>query len=128
MIRRPPRSTRTDTLFPYTTLFRSHTEWENGALMAFEGELLALLPRLRRFAAGLSRNAADGDDLCQAGLERARKSRHLWAAGTRRDSWMYRLMRNSWIDADRDRTGRAENFGADGGGGERPDPRQRPHT
>src|SRR3546814_20189504 len=27
MIRRPPRSTRTDTLFPYTTLFRSHQEY-----------------------------------------------------------------------------------------------------
>src|SRR3546814_1490666 len=26
MIRRPPRSTRTDTLFPYTTLFRSRDE------------------------------------------------------------------------------------------------------
>src|SRR3546814_2488405 len=26
MIRRPPRSTRTDTLFPYTTLFRSQSE------------------------------------------------------------------------------------------------------
>src|SRR3546814_7542254 len=26
MIRRPPRSTRTDTLLPYTTLFRSHIE------------------------------------------------------------------------------------------------------
>src|SRR3546814_3616737 len=26
MIRRPPRSTRTDTLFPYTTLFRSFTQ------------------------------------------------------------------------------------------------------
>src|SRR3546814_18331842 len=26
MIRRPPRSTRTDTLFPYTTLFRSSTD------------------------------------------------------------------------------------------------------
>src|SRR3546814_6226897 len=26
MIRRPPRSTRTDTLFPYTTLFRSYRE------------------------------------------------------------------------------------------------------
>src|SRR3546814_9554953 len=26
MIRRPPRSTRTDTLFPYTTLFRSYAE------------------------------------------------------------------------------------------------------
>src|SRR3546814_15620700 len=28
MIRRPPRSTRTDTLFPYTTLFRSFTCWD----------------------------------------------------------------------------------------------------
>src|SRR3546814_19492713 len=27
MIRRPPRSTRTDTLFPYTTLFRSQMRW-----------------------------------------------------------------------------------------------------
>src|SRR3546814_1372946 len=31
MIRRPPRSTRTDTLFPYTTLFRSRSP--GGALM-----------------------------------------------------------------------------------------------
>src|SRR3546814_16754953 len=31
MIRRPPRSTRTDTLFPYTTLFRSHPEAARGA-------------------------------------------------------------------------------------------------
>src|SRR3546814_4986241 len=29
MIRRPPRSTRTDTLFPYTTLFRSHAELDH---------------------------------------------------------------------------------------------------
>src|SRR3546814_17348706 len=33
MIRRPPRSTLTDTLFPYTTLFRSH----EGALAAHVG-------------------------------------------------------------------------------------------
>src|SRR3546814_5943486 len=33
MIRRPPRSTRTDTLFPYTTLFRSHG-LEHGAEVA----------------------------------------------------------------------------------------------
>src|SRR3546814_12763067 len=32
MIRRPPRSTRTDTLFPYTTLFRSHREQHRLAL------------------------------------------------------------------------------------------------
>src|SRR3546814_18941939 len=31
MIRRPPRSTRTDTVFPYTTLFRSHVRVEHGA-------------------------------------------------------------------------------------------------
>src|SRR3546814_18912285 len=30
MIRRPPRSTRTDTLFPYTTLFRSLKGWRVG--------------------------------------------------------------------------------------------------
>src|SRR3546814_1167220 len=30
MIRRPPRSTRTDTLFPYTTLFRSHHCLQSG--------------------------------------------------------------------------------------------------
>src|SRR3546814_10273407 len=30
MIRRPPRSTRTDTLFPYTTLFRSNNAGDNG--------------------------------------------------------------------------------------------------
>src|SRR3546814_4072068 len=38
MIRRPPRSTRTDTLFPYTTLFRSHGrphhELQLGAIQA----------------------------------------------------------------------------------------------
>src|SRR3546814_17928920 len=31
MIRRPPRSTRTDTLFPYTTLFRSTTDGDGEA-------------------------------------------------------------------------------------------------
>src|SRR3546814_6298596 len=31
MIRRPPRSTRTDTLFPYTTLFRSRSRRAPGA-------------------------------------------------------------------------------------------------
>src|SRR3546814_1875950 len=39
MIRRPPRSTRTDTLFPYTTLFRSvnlalSDAWSTGLLLA----------------------------------------------------------------------------------------------
>src|SRR3546814_11953311 len=33
MLRRPPRSTRTDTLFPYTTLFRSHKSGESQRLI-----------------------------------------------------------------------------------------------
>src|SRR3546814_18200856 len=40
MIRRPPRSTRTDTLFPYTTLFRSRFQLEDSgaeALLTFDG-------------------------------------------------------------------------------------------
>src|SRR3546814_15057661 len=36
MIRRPPRSTRTDTLFPYTTRFRSH-DLTNNLLVQFVG-------------------------------------------------------------------------------------------
>src|SRR3546814_18837099 len=35
MIRRPPRSTRTDTLFPYTTLFRSDVPVDREARQAF---------------------------------------------------------------------------------------------
>src|SRR3546814_8424704 len=42
MIRRPPRSTRTDTLFPYTTLCRSWRETEFG-LVLFKGHAVALL-------------------------------------------------------------------------------------
>src|SRR3546814_16450237 len=37
MIRRPPRSTRTDTLLPYTTLFRSHSQHGSGHLLVFAG-------------------------------------------------------------------------------------------
>src|SRR3546814_16948710 len=43
MIRRPPRSTRTDTLFPYTTLFRSGGEWINPAEIE---ALVAALPQV----------------------------------------------------------------------------------
>src|SRR3546814_16475511 len=41
MIRRPPRSTRTDTLFPYTTLFRSNPALTRGDLAAVLAKALA---------------------------------------------------------------------------------------
>src|SRR3546814_6574665 len=40
MIRRPPRSTRTDTLFPYTTLFRSVIDEHNLVAMTPMGDRL----------------------------------------------------------------------------------------
>jgi RNA polymerase sigma-70 factor (ECF subfamily) len=70
---------------------------------SFEHGLTALLPRLRRFAHALSRNPADADDLTQATVERALRSRSQWEPGTRLDSWLYRIMRNLWIDTVRSR-------------------------
>src|SRR3546814_13689842 len=43
MIRRPPRSTRTDTLFPYTTLFRSHADQLAWCGHAIADDLVAAL-------------------------------------------------------------------------------------
>src|SRR3546814_9207460 len=51
MIRRPPRSTRTDTLFPYTTLFRNpFTVMVNAAEATIQGiELEATFRPIERF-------------------------------------------------------------------------------
>jgi RNA polymerase sigma-70 factor (ECF subfamily) len=80
---------------------------------AFESELTELLPRLRRFAHALSRNGADADDLTQATVERALRSHKQWEPGSRLDSWLYRIMRNLWIDTTRAR-GRKEKHEAPG--------------
>ena len=78
--------------------------------------MLALLPRLRRFAAGLARDPADGDDLCQATVMRALDRRAQWQPGTRLDSWMMTMMRNIWIDEQRARMRRSETFVAEEAG------------
>lgn len=79
-------------------------------MRAFERELLELLPRLRRFARSLARDPDDADDICQVALERALKSRNQWQPGTRLDSWMYRIIRNCWIDEVRSRARKAKTF------------------
>ena len=79
-------------------------------MAAFEDEMIALLPRLRRFARALARDAVDADDLCQMAIEKALVARASWQAGTRMDSWMYRIMRNAWIDASRSRNRAAQTF------------------
>src|SRR3546814_1552722 len=53
MIRRPPRSTRTDTLFPYTTLFRSRGV--KSSAMSPMWRCRAVLPRVKEAGCGLTR-------------------------------------------------------------------------
>ncbi len=72
--------------------------------------MLKLLPRLRRFAAGLARDPSEADDLCQMTIERAIRRRWQWQEGTRLDSWMYRIMRNCWIDEARASNRRQQTF------------------
>jgi len=61
-------------------------------------ELVALLPRLRRFALVLCRSHALADDLVQGTCERALANAGSWTPGTRFDAWMFRILRNYWID------------------------------
>jgi RNA polymerase sigma-70 factor (ECF subfamily) len=57
-----------------------------------------MLPRLRRFALGLTGSIDEGDDVVQSACERALARAHQWQPGTRLDSWMYRIVQNAWID------------------------------
>jgi RNA polymerase sigma-70 factor, ECF subfamily len=75
----------------------------------FADQLIAVLPRLRRFARGLSRSVTDADDLVQAACERALARRHQFQEGTRFDSWMFRIVQTIWIDQVRARDVRKEN-------------------
>lgn len=68
-----------------------------------ERDVVDLLPRLRRLARMLARDAADADDLVQLTVERALVRRDQWRPGTRLDSWMFRIMKNAWIDESRAR-------------------------
>src|SRR3546814_4337491 len=76
MIRRPPRSTRTDTLFPYTTLFRSDewlmmsTEpddgWANGLSARLDGVPCSLVDVSHR-QVGLSVHGPRVEDILATG-------------------------------------------------------------
>ena len=69
-------------------------------------EMVALLPRLRRFACGLTGSLADADDLVQGACLKALDRIEQWRPGTRLDSWMFRILQNLWIDQLRERRGR----------------------
>ncbi len=60
--------------------------------------IVALLPRLRRFARTLCRSHADADDLVQISVERALRHLGTYRPDARFDSWMFKITRNAWID------------------------------
>jgi RNA polymerase sigma-70 factor (ECF subfamily) len=76
----------------------------------FERLLREHMPRLRRFAFALSRDGADADDLVQTVAERALRAAGQWQAGTRFDSWLFRIARNQWVDTVRARSRNAKRF------------------
>ena len=74
----------------------------------FRNDLVALLPRLRRFALTLTASGQDADDLVQAAVERALRHQNTWQPGSRLDSWMYKIIQNLWIDETRARRRRLD--------------------
>lgn len=80
--------------------------------MKLNADIADLLPRMRRFARALTFNREDADDLVQAAAERALLRQDQFEAGTRLDSWIFRIMKNAWVDEVRIRIRRDDLFAA----------------
>lgn len=61
-------------------------------------ELLAAIPRLRRYARVLTGETTRADDLVQETLARAWEKRRLWAAGTDLRAWLFTIMHNVFVN------------------------------
>jgi len=70
-------------------------------------QIVALLPRLRRFARNLTGEADNADDLVQMACERSLERLDQYRDGTRLDSWLYRIVYTQWIDRTRRRQRRS---------------------
>ena len=66
-------------------------------------ELISLLPRLRRFAYGLTGDGHQADDLVQAGCLKAIERWSQYQSGTSLASWMFRILQTTWLDEYRTR-------------------------
>jgi RNA polymerase sigma-70 factor (ECF subfamily) len=88
----------------------------NERLQNVHEQILAMLPRLRRFARNLTRNPHDADDVVQIALERALIKLDQWRVDARLDSWLFKIVRNAWIDELRARGRRDKVFVAEEAG------------
>ena len=61
-------------------------------------ELLAAIPRLRRYARVLTGDGARADDLVQETLARGWEKRRLWQAGTDLRAWLFTIMHNVFVN------------------------------
>lgn len=61
-------------------------------------QIVSLLPRLRRFARGLTPDRHLADDLVQSACLKALERWHQWQPGTSLASWLFRIVQNTWID------------------------------
>src|SRR6516162_4763475 len=75
----------------------------NDSEALLRNQMMALLPRLRRFALALTGKTADADDLVQDTVERALRNLDRFVPDTRMDSWLFRIAQNLWIDVVRSR-------------------------
>src|SRR5262245_56931129 len=71
-------------------------------------QIVAALPRLRRFARTLTRSQHDADDVVQIAVERALRRIDQWQPESSLLSWLFGIVRNAWIDEARARTRRSK--------------------
>lgn len=71
---------------------------KQGDLRAFEQLLSEHVPRIRRFARAMCRNPADADDLAQEALLKAYMALRSYRFQAAFSTWLYRVVRNTFID------------------------------
>jgi RNA polymerase sigma-70 factor (ECF subfamily) len=81
---------------------------KQGDVRAFEQLLADQIPRVRRFARAMSGNAADADDLAQEALLKVFTSLHGYRFQATFSTWLFRIVRNAFIDAARRKKSRRE--------------------
>ena len=75
----------------------------------FKNALLAIMPRLKRYAKVLAVTPESSDDLLQATLERALKKQEQWQEDTHLDRWLFTIMSSIWKNEIRSRVVRQGN-------------------